>query len=71
MSKKVKLLIGIVVIVSAGYFGYNYIMTGGARDIQTEKSEFTTSANDVFSEFSNNSETATAKYLGTYPFNGT
>ena len=46
MSKKVKILIGIVVIVAGGYFGYNYIMTGGARDIQTEKSEFTTSAND-------------------------
>lgn len=63
MSKKGKLLIGLILIVAAGYFGYNYIMTGGGRDIQTEKSEFTTSANDVFNEFSNNSETATAKYL--------
>jgi len=62
MSKKVKFLIGLI-IITASYLVYNYIMTGGARDIQTEKSEFTTSANDVFNEFSNNSETATAKYL--------
>jgi hypothetical protein len=63
MSKKVKFLIVLIVLVVAGYFGYNYIMTGGARDIQTEKSEYTTSATDVFSEFSNNSEIVTAKYL--------
>jgi hypothetical protein len=63
MSKKVKLLIGLIAIVVAGYFVYNYIMTGGARDIQTEKSEFTMSATEVFSEFLNNSEKATAKYL--------
>ena len=65
MSKKVKILIGVivVVVVAIGYFGYNYIMTAGARDIQTEKSEYTKTATDIFTEFSNNSEIATKKYL--------
>lgn len=63
MSKKVKILIGLIVIVAIGYFGYNYIMTGGARDIQTEKSEYTTTATDIFTEFSGNTEIATNKYL--------
>jgi hypothetical protein len=63
MSKRVKFLIGLIVIVAIGYFGYNYIMTAGARDIQTEESEFTTSATAIFSEFSNNTEIATKKYL--------
>lgn len=62
MNRK-KLLITIFIVIALSYIVYNYIMTGGARDIQTDKSEFTTSATDVFSEFSNNSETATAKYL--------
>lgn len=63
MNKKITFLIGLIVIVALGYFGYNYIMTGGARDIQTEKSEFTKTATDIFTEFSNNSEVATKKYL--------
>jgi hypothetical protein len=63
MSKKVKILIGLIVIVAIGYFGYNYIMTGGARDIQSEKSEHTTTATDIFTEFSSNTEIATNKYL--------
>lgn len=63
MSKRGKFLIGLIVIVAISYFGYNYIMTAGARDIQTEKSEFTTSATAIFSEFSNNTEIATNKYL--------
>ena len=63
MSKKVTFLIGLIVIVALGYFGYNYIMTAGARDIQTEKSEYTKTATDIFTEFSNNSEIATKNYL--------
>jgi hypothetical protein len=63
MSKKVKFLIVLIAIIVIGCFGYNYIMTSGARDIQTEKSEYTTSATDVFAEFSTNTETATTKYL--------
>lgn len=63
MSKKVKFLILLVVVALAGYFGYNYVMTGGARDLETEKSEFAVSASNVFTEFSTNPELATTKYL--------
>lgn len=38
-------------------------MTGGARDLEKETSEFSVSASDVFSEFSANAEMATKKYL--------
>ena len=38
-------------------------MTGGGRDLEKEKSEFNTSATDVFAEFSSNAEMATKKYL--------
>jgi hypothetical protein len=63
MSKKAKFLIGLILILVLGYFGYNFIITFGARDIKTEKSEFTIAAKVVFSEFTNNLETATVKYL--------
>lgn len=38
-------------------------MTGGARDLENETSEFSISATDVFGEFSSNSQMATSKYL--------
>lgn len=38
-------------------------MTGGGRDLEKEKSEFHTSAVDIFGEFTSNAETATTKYL--------
>ena len=63
MSKKVKFFVGIILILIAVYLGYNYMLTAGARDIQTEKSEYNTSANDVFNEFLNDLDKATAKYL--------
>jgi hypothetical protein len=63
MNKKVTFLIVLIVIVFLGCLGYNYIMTAGARDIPSEKSEFTTSATAIFSEFSNKPEMATKKYL--------
>lgn len=63
MEKKIKILIALFVIIVLGYFGYNYIMTGGGREIATEKSEFTTTASKVFEEFSTNAAIATTKYL--------
>ena len=38
-------------------------MTGGGRDLETEKTEFNISAVDIFAEFSANAEMATTKYL--------
>lgn len=63
MNKKIKLLIAFIVVIALSYIVYNYIMTNGVRDIRTEKSEFNLSASNIFSEFSNNSQVATAKYL--------
>lgn len=64
MSKKLKIvLISLVVMLIVGFLSYNYVMTGGARDLENEKSEFTVSAVSVFGEFAANSETATAKYI--------
>jgi hypothetical protein len=64
MSKKLKIVsITVAVLLIVGFLSYNYIMTGGGRDLEKEKSEFTLEAVDVFGEFSSNSETATAKYI--------
>ncbi len=38
-------------------------MTGGARDLEKETSDFSVSAIAIFGEFTTNSETATTKYL--------
>lgn len=38
-------------------------MTGGARDLKSEKPEFTTTATVIFDEFSANSDNATKKYI--------
>jgi hypothetical protein len=64
MSKKLKIVsITVAVLLIVGFLSYNYIMTGGGRDLEKEKSEFTLVAVEVFGEFSANSETATAKYI--------
>lgn len=61
---KIKILFFIVIVaVIGGYFGYKYIMTGGERNIESEKSAFVVSSLTVFNEFSENSELATSKYL--------
>ncbi len=64
MGKKLKVVaILVAVLLIVGSLTYNYVMTGGARDLEKEKSEFTVSAVDVFGEFSANAEMATAKYI--------
>ena len=63
MTKKFKIILLFVGILIIGYLAYNYILTGGARDLENEKSEFSVSATAIFGEFSSNSETATTKYL--------
>ena len=61
---KIKIVFFIVIFaVIGGYFGYKYIMTGGERNIESEKSAFVVSSLTVFNEFSENSELATSKYL--------
>jgi len=63
MGKKFKILAILFVVLIIGFFSYNYVMTGGGRDLETEKSEFNISAVDIFAEFSANAEIATTKYL--------
>jgi hypothetical protein len=63
MKTRNKIALIIVVLAIIAYFGYNYVMTSGARDLQTEKSEFTTTAKTIYEEFATNSGAATKKYL--------
>ncbi len=63
MGKRLKIILLFAVILIVGFLSYSYIMTGGARDLEKETSEFSVSASDVFGEFSSNSQMATAKYL--------
>lgn len=63
MSKMKKLIILVILCVIGGYFGYKYIMTGGQRNLETEKSAFIVSSLTIYDEFVNNPESATPKYL--------
>ena len=62
MSKKIKILgILLVVIVIVG-ISVNYVFHGGARDLATEEAEFTISSKDITREFSSDVAKATLKY---------
>jgi hypothetical protein len=63
MKTRNKIVVFILLIAIIAYFGYNYVMTSGARDLQTEKSEYTSTAKAIYVEFSTNSDAATKKYL--------
>ena len=63
MGKRLKIILLFAVILIVGFLSYSYIMTGGARDLEKETSEFSVSATDVYGEFSSNSQMATTKYL--------
>lgn len=63
MGKKLKMILLFAVLLIVGFISYSYILTGGARDLEEETSEFSVSASDVFAEFSINSLMATTKYL--------
>lgn len=63
MSNKLKTVavcVGLIIIV---YFSYNYSMTGGAREVQKEKSKFILTAVAINTEFVRDSKFATIKYL--------
>lgn len=63
MEKKLKIILLFSAILIIGFFSYRYAMTGGARDLESETSEFSVSASGVFGEFSANAQMATTKYL--------
>lgn len=63
MSKKFKIIILLVVIGLIGFFAYNYVMHGGARNLTTEKTNFTVTSESITSEFTTNIQKANEKYL--------
>jgi tRNA_anti-like len=64
MNKKLKtILITLLILLSIGFASYKYIMTGGARDIQSEDVAFTVNSKDIMTEFTTNSDVASKKYL--------
>lgn len=64
MSKKIKIiLLSIVVVGIIGYFGFNYIIYGGERNIAKEETAFTVSSKDLSKEFSEDIEKSNKKYL--------
>jgi hypothetical protein len=64
MSKNIKIvLFALIAIVLIGSFTHNYVMHGGARNLTTEKTDFTVASSSIKSEFVTNIETANKKYL--------
>jgi hypothetical protein len=63
MSKKVK-IIGVVFVVALiiGFFIFNYVFHGGARDLATEDVTFTVTSKNITAEFAANVPAATKKY---------
>jgi hypothetical protein len=62
MNKKVKIILIIIVIITIGYFSYDFMVYGGARDIQSEESAYKFNSKDLLAEFNANSEVASKKY---------
>lgn len=64
MNKKIKIILfALIAIVLIGSFAYNYVMHGGARNLTTEKTNFTVASSSITSEFITNVEAANKKYL--------
>lgn len=61
--KKSRIIISLVIISLLGLFTYQYVMHGGARDLSTEKAEFTLSSKAILDEFTTNQELSNKKYL--------
>ncbi|MTH17609.1 hypothetical protein [Flavobacterium sp. LC2016-01] len=64
MNKKVILIIlTLAVFALIGFFSYNYIMHGGARNLATEETNFTVTSESITAEFLADIEAANKKYL--------
>lgn len=64
MSKKWKIILfSAMAIGLIGFVAYNYIMFGGARNLSTEKTDFTVSSAAIMDEFRGDIESANKKYL--------
>lgn len=63
MNKKLWFLLVFLLVALIGYFSYQYILTAGARKIDTEHAEYKLSATAIFDEFYADTQKANAKYL--------
>lgn len=64
MSKKIKIILfALIAIILIGSFAYNYVIHGGARNLTSEKTNFTVTSASITSEFITDIETANKKYL--------
>jgi hypothetical protein len=64
MSEKLKIIVAIVTLTGIlGFAGYNYVLYGGERNLDTEKTVFTVTATDIISEFTKNIDVCNKKYL--------
>ncbi len=64
MKKKYILLIVFLIgIILVSFISYNYIMTGGARDLTAEKTDFVVSSKSIIDEFTKDIDAANKKYL--------
>lgn len=64
MNKKIKIIaIAILGLILVSYTGYNYILYGGGRDVQSETAAFTVATKDIVNEFTSDSDASNKKYL--------
>ena len=68
MSKKVKIILVVIVLVIMGYFTLpivkDYMVNNlGKRDVKSEAAAFTLKTKDIISEFTANTDAANKKYL--------
>ena len=68
MSKKVKIILVVIVLVIMGYFTLpivkDYMVNNlGKRDVKSEAAAFTLKTKDIIAEFTANTDAANKKYL--------
>jgi len=64
MNKKIKIILfALIAIGLIGFIAYNYVMYGGARNLENEETNFSVTSASITSEFTTNTETANKKYL--------
>jgi hypothetical protein len=64
MSRKIKFLVVVIIVVAIGFFAVRYyVYHGGKRDIQSEDTAFTVTSAAIVAEFTSNAEASNKKYL--------
>jgi hypothetical protein len=64
MTKKVKIILAVFVLIGIlGFAGYNYVLHGGERNLDTEEANFTVNGKEIILEFMTDLEASNKKYL--------